>query len=424
MSRIQVRWRVYGVVTTLFSGLLAAHTVNAQGSPSQAAPQVVPPPTPPQPAGWEQSIALESLGALAAAREAMVAAYGPRPAVYAPCVRLAWLSWRLGMVEEALRLYARARGLDADQPEAPAGEALVRVAQGWAQVARGELPAARRNWEQVLATPQAPVSAREEARGGLQRIGYANEVAPELWGATIGATPGGSAASVLYVGVPVRVNAAHSLRVALRTVTGASARTADSAFFASQVELFVGGGVEVQNVAMEGVLFRLATQAAGRSGAGVSARLGGTQGLTLTGAAISTGRGSNLQLAPALFRWVTPRLSLSAGARLTSDSGVAMTSVLAGAAYRAPRVALELRGHAGRERWALDMGGPTLLSFLGATDAGGTGTLSVAVTPRLWVSAQGQAERLAPTAAGGGWYRSLAVGVRVVRADLAYGRRP
>lgn len=404
--------------------LAASCAVSSRGLSQATTTQAVPPPAPSQPAGWEQSIALESLGALDLARSALVAAYGPRPAVYAPCVRLAWLSWRLGMVDEALRLYARARALDPDQPEAPAGEALVRVAQGWAQVARGELPAARQNWEQVLASPQAPAASREEARGGLQRIGHANEVAPEVWGAAIGATPGGSAASVLYVGVPVRVNASHGFRVALRTVTGATSRTADSAFFGRQVELFVGGGVEVQNVAMEGVLFRLATAAAGRSGAGVSARLGGTQGVAITGAAIATGRGGNLQLAPTLYRWVTPRLALTAGTRLTSDSGVAMASALAGVAYRTPRVALELRGHAGPERWALDMGGPTLLSFLGETRAGGTGTLSLALTPQLWVSAQGQLERLAPTAAGGGWYRSLAVGVRVVRADLAYGRRP
>ena len=96
------------------------------------------------PYAWDISLALETAGDVRGARAVMNNYYGARPASYVPAVRLAWLNWQLGALDESIALYRRAWALDSAQQEAPSGLAMALTRRGYLALDRGDYPTARR----------------------------------------------------------------------------------------------------------------------------------------------------------------------------------------------------------------------------------------------------------------------------------------
>jgi hypothetical protein len=347
------------------------------------------------------------------ARAVMINHYGTRPAAYVPCVRLAWLNWQLGAVDESLALYRRAWTLDSTQQEAPSGLAMVLTRRGYLALDRGDYPTARRAWEEALV--HEPLS--QGAKEGLALVGRSDEIAPEVWFGHIAATQNTSSATVWYAALPVRVKPWLTLRGAYRSVGTPSSALNTTSFFGAQHELFAGAQVERGNTATDVVGFRLTNDLSASNGAAASVRIGGRVGATVMGSYAQTTSGSNIQLSPVAYRWVRPSLRLSVGARVTTDSALTGVSGLLGASWHGRQADVDVRVHAGTERWALDMAGPTILSFLSQTSGGGTVTASVPFETGATISVQAQMERYASSTRGNGWYSSIAVGIRFVPKD-------
>ena len=365
------------------------------------------------PYAWDLSLAFETAGEVRGARAVLVNRYGARPAEYAPCVRLAWLHLQLGDVTEAIALYRRARALDDSRTEAASGLALALTSVGYRALDRGDYPTARRSWEEALVHEPLIAAARQ----GLTLVGRSDEIAPEVWVGHISASQNASSSNVLYAALSVRVNPWLSLRGAFRAVGTPSAALNTVPFFGSQREMFGGVQVEHGRGAAEVVGFRLTNDLSSSNGSAASLRVGGRVGATMMASVIQTTGGSNIQVAPSVYRWVRPSVRLSVGARVTSDSALTGVSGLLGADWHGRQADVDVRVHAGTERWALDLAGPTILSFLAQTSGGGIVTGSVPFATGATVSVQAQMERIVSTALGDGWYRSVAIGMRFVPKD-------
>ncbi|MBL0172113.1 MAG: hypothetical protein IPP90_15585 [Gemmatimonadaceae bacterium] len=365
------------------------------------------------PYAWDLSLAFETAGDVRGARTVMVNRYGARPGSYVPCVRLAWLNLQLGDVTEAIALYRRARALDDSQTEAPAGLALALTRVGYLALERGDYPMARRSWEEALVHEPLNQSAKQ----GLTLVGRSDEIAPEVWIGHINASQNSSSSNVLYAALPVRVNPWLTLRAAFRSVGTPSAALNTVPFFGSQREMFGGVQVEHGRSATEVVGFRLTNDVSSSNGAAVGLRVGGRAGATMMASAIQTTAGSNIQVAPSAYRWVRPSLRLSLGTRVTRDSALTGVSGLLGATWHGRQADVDVRIHAGTERWAFDLAGPTILSFLAQTSGGGSVTGSVPFASGATLSVQAQMERIVSTSLGDGWYRSIAIGMRFVPKD-------
>lgn len=175
--------------------------------------------------------------------------------------------------------------------------------------------------------------------------------------------------------------------------------------------------MEHGRTATEVVGFRLTNDLSSSNGAAVGVRVGGRVGATVTGSVIQTTSGANLQIAPVAYRWVKPSLRLSVGTRVTSDSALTGVSGMLGASWHGRQADVDVRMHAGTERWALDLAGPTILSFLNQTSGGGIVTASVPFETGATISVQAQMERYASPTLGNGWYSSIAIGIRFVPKD-------
>ena len=346
----------------------------------------------------------------------MLMQYGARPAVYGPCVRVAWLRLQLGEYDESVAVYQRAMALDAMQYEARVGLSLALTGQGYRALNRGDYPAARRAWEEALV--HEPL--RTDAQRGLTMIGRTDEIAPELWVGRVSATQNSSATNVTYAQLPVRFTPWFSARGAVRRVSSPSSAPNTEAFFGSQTEFFGALQVERGPTATQLAAFHFRNLAASNTGGAAQWRVGGHQGFTLLGSFIQTDSGSNVQVSPVAFRWVSPTLKVSVGTRFTSDSALNGVSGLAGVTWIGKEATVDFRLHAGRERWAFDMAGPTVLSFLAETSAGATATASVPFGPELTFSLQAQLEKTKSDKLGSGRYTSISLGVRY--APLASNR--
>ncbi len=394
--------------TITWALLLCAGVANLAGA--QAPPET--PQAGPSPYAWSTSIALEQAGDLTQARSVMVASYGPRPTFYDPCVRLAWLNLLLRDAGEAIALYRRARQLEGALPEAGTGLASALTLAGYQALDRGDLSTARRSWEEALALN----SSAGDARHGLGLVGASSGITPEVWAAQIAASDSSSTAKVLYIQVPVRLSGSLAVRGAYRRVGSATAGLGTASFFGSQNEVFFGVGLERGITATDAVAFQLSNVLGTSRGAAIGWRLGGRRGALFTVSAIHRSDGWNVQVAPLAFAWLTPSFSIAAGVRMTHDPLVSAASALADVTFRLGQVTLDLRGHAGTERWAFDLAGPTILSFLANASRGTTFTTSAQLSSNLALFAQGQYESTASSAATG-WYGSAAVGMRLTPSN-------
>jgi hypothetical protein len=109
----------------------------------------------------------------------------------------------------------------------------------------------------------------------------------------------------------------------------------------------------------------------------------------------------NAQLRPALFYWPTPWLGMQAGARLTKDDRGDAVSANVGISLLLRPLAFHLRGHAGVERWAFELEGPSIASFDAQTTYGGSAALLWAIGKSLRLGLSVEGERLRDTGAIG-----------------------
>jgi hypothetical protein len=372
-------------------------------------------------AAWESSLALERTHEIAKARTVLLEAFGPTPATFYPCLRLAWLNLLLKDAAASTSLYRRAATLPGATAEARQGLVLALTQTGYQALARGNNGAARRAWEEALALD--PSAA--DARYGLDLVGRTNGATPELWVARMGATTGSSSGDIVYAQVPVRITSGINLRGAYRHIgwpTGGSTTmdpatgttTTTSAYFGTQDEVYGAVAVETGVATTEVTGFELWNADEHIPGFGAASRIGGTYGVSVMAVGMKRSSGWNVQVAPEAFAWLSPALAVSGGIRHTRDPLLSATSVLVGATVRHRSVEVDGGVHIGTERWAFGAAGPTVLSFADSTSAGGTATVSLALSKTWGVSVQGQVERLraVDTGAAAGTYSTVALGVR------------
>ncbi len=419
MSRHSIRTRrVFMALTILYAAAGAAHA--QEGAPIRL----------PQGAdAWVQSLAREAQGDINGARKLMLDTYGARPAVYDPCVRLAWLNFLLKDGAEAAILYRRARDLPGSLPEATVGLGLALTMRGYAELARGSFGDARASWQEALSID----AANADALQGNRLIGGTSGIVPEAWAAAISATKASSAAQVYYVQLPVRLSAHLGARVAFRRVASPSPLDT-SGVFAAQSEFFGGITNEIGRASIEVLGFILSGASPGTGttvkvpgpggpsrapassssttragGAAVSLRVGGSFGLTSTASIISHTGGTNVQLSPMAFVYLTPAVAIAGGVRFTRDSAFAGVSPMAALSVRRGRVTLDLGAHTGKEQRAFNATGPTILSFLDQTSGGFTATAGWQPVRALTLFAQAQVEQTKSS----GSFRSVGAGVRL-----------
>ena len=362
---------------------------------------------------WENSVLLESQGRRTEARDVMRAAFGKRPALYDPCVRLAWLSLQLADYPEAIALYRRARELAGALPEASTGLAYALVGEGYAAVSRGALADARRAFAEAHTVDRTVTSARD----GIVLVGASLQMAPEVWTGTINAERNASSAKIFYAHMPVQITPDWGVRVAYRSVNSPGSTVSTTSFFGTQTEKYAALVYDEGPTTWQVVGFQMSNVLGSTTGGALGVRYGGGTGVTLALSAMSRPGATNQQAIPMLFHWFSPKVYAAVGTRLTSDSGQTRVSGLIDLALIQGPVQLDVRAHAGNERSAIDLAGPTILSFGAGTSGGGALTAQYKISTMWHVFAQGQYERLAVPATDGAWYRSLSVGVRLTMTD-------
>ena len=400
------RWRRIrvGVATGAVTLAAAASLMRAQSPAASATPTAARAPATP----WDSSVALEGRNAFAPARQVLINAYGEQSDFYDVSIRVAWLTLRLREGREAVAHYRRARAMPAGGAEATEGLAMALTLDGYQQLDRGDLPSARRDFDEALALGESS----GDARAGLGLTGPLTGYSADLWLAQLSASPGASVAQAIYLAVPVRINPSLSVRGAFRHVGSPRSDSVSVAVFGTQSEFFAGVTFEQGITATELMAFGFSNTLISTTGFAASTRVGGARGATLTASFMSRPGGTNIQVAPSVYAFVTPALSLGAGVRFTSDSGTSATSALVGGSVRLGALRLAAQAHVGTERSAFDIAGPTVLSFFSNTSAGGSVTASYPLGA-FTLQAQVQGERLTTaTGANGGHYLSFGVGVR------------
>lgn len=381
---------------------LAIATLIAAGARVSAAQEVA---TAATTQAWTASLAAESTGDVRHARAIMVTAFGEHPDTYAPCVRLAWLSLQLNRGREAAELYRRARQLPGALLEATQGLTLALARAGYEELDRGNIPSARRHWQEALRLD----ASQADALAGLDLVGPSASLTPEVWGGHVTSTSNASSANVLYVQVPARINDHVSVRGVFRSALSPGAARGTTSAFESQQEFFGGATVEQGVAAVEVIGLRLHASSGDTTGGVASLRVGGRAGVTLTASGLNNATGWNTQFMPEAFVWVSPTLALAGGLRVTTATSTTTVSGIAGATVNAGALRFDIAGHAGTERSALTVAGPTILSFANDTTAGGSVTAAYRVDRSTTVFAQLQFEQLSASA---GRYMSLAGGIR------------
>ena len=373
-------------------GLHAQQPTTTVASPAQAA--------------WDASLTLEARGDVRGARQTLIDAFGADPAAYAPCVRIAWLTYRLGDAAEAVRHYRRARALPGALSEATYGLSLALVSAGYADLARGALGQARAEWTEALTID----ASNEEALAGIAIVGPATGVSGDLWLATISASPTGSTSSaqVYYAQLAVRAASDLAFRASVRQVASPSF-TGPVPSFASQTEFFVGVAKDVGIATVEGIGMVLSATGRVNAGGAATVRAGGSVGVTAVASVLSRTGGANVQLTPMVFAYLGGRVAVAAGARITSDSAFQAVSPTVALSARGGAFTFDAAAHAGREQWAFNPAGPTVLSIFNITTSGATATLGWQANHRVALFAQAQVEQLD----GGGTFQGFSLGLRI-----------
>ncbi|MCU0690022.1 MAG: tetratricopeptide repeat protein [Polyangiaceae bacterium] len=378
--------------------------------------------------GWTRSVELERAGDITTARELLLRAWGPSPDSYEVTVRLAWLSLRLGDSDRAIAWYQRAMTLPGAGPEAKHGLASATVQRGFAQLRDGNRNAAREDFRATLA--MEPDHA--EALHGLDLVGPASHVDPELWlGVLHHSLPNHTWTSgAAFAHVPWQLNDQLRLRFAYRYVGtnveqqllsqppssrgpgGRRPTTGVETTIVHQHELYAGMGFTTRYLDAEGLgiaVFPPEQDVA--LGVGTSLRLGTRFGLVADAAALHRTQSWNRQLAPGLYVWPWPAVGLAAGFRYTSDHVDNSISGWAGLSVASARTELHLHGHLGTERWAFSAAQPAIF----AIDAEATAGFDTAVLlplGRSWrLGLQAQFERLRQDDQDGS-YMGASVGLR------------
>jgi hypothetical protein len=393
----------WGMRCALFAGLIIIGSAPRLGAAAQAQDRLAD--------AWTQSTTLEAAGDVRKARAVMVEAFGALPDRYDACMRIAALSVRLHEAASAVTVYRHARQLPGAGEGAAEGLVSALTTAGYDALDRGDLGAARREWQEAIAIDPAAVDARR----GLDLVGPSRGGAVEAWAGRLSAP--GASAEVVYVNVPFRLNDQVSVRGAYRQVGGATAGKAGvTPFFGSQHEFYGGVTVERGIASTEVVAFGLQSTIEHIGGVAASTRIGGRYGMTFTVAGIHEAAGWNTQVMPQAFIWPVPWLVLDAGVRITRDPSVSATNATVGGALRLPALTIDAQAHLGTERLAFGMAGPSVMSFAASTTGGATVTAVVPVSKPLTLYAQVQVEQLGTKtgAAASGHYLGVAAGVRWV----------
>jgi len=370
---------------------------------------------------WDRSIALENANDLVQAKAVLLQAYGPDPPYYWVTLRLGWLSLRMRQADDALRFYRRAP----TRPDAPAatnwdatvGLSMALTLAGYQALDRGDLPTARRSWQDALRL--APNSA--DARRGLDLVGPSRGAAPEVWAGYLSDSGSSSSASALFLQLPYRVNDRVSVRAAFRRISAASSTDASStssstaaeSLFGTQSEAYGALSFERGIAAAEGMALVLHNSVETVPGVALGLRAGGRYGVTATVSGLQRTEGWNSQVIAQGFVWPASWLALAGGARITRDPAGNSTSAVLGATLRRGAAQVDVQGHAGSETWAFSMAAPMVMSFAASTTSGATATASFGAGRQWVVCVQLQLERLPATStAAAGWYSGMAAGVR------------
>ena len=375
----------------------------------------------PRAGAWDRSVALETKGELAAAEREMVREWGEQSDSYWVGLRRAYLALLQQRYQEARSRYRSLR----ERPEAEGDQDVVRglasatAGCGWTLAAQGSVTDARAAFrEALLLDPN-----NESAKLGLDQVPTLPIVEPEVWSGLVTQALGMNHYQgwVLYGHVPVRLTDLLVLRVAGRYVSfSESSRGSPWAFGPSGKatwslnEQYLGLAYPARSLGGDLVVAR-ADSSLGPAilGAAGRLRLGSTWGFLIEGAVLHARNvAANAQVRPMLFAYLGKYLGLQAGTRLTFDDRGNGASASAGASILVAPVAIHLQGHAGRERWAVGLAGPSVLSFNVTTSYGGGVTLIWDVIRELRLAVQAEGERLQQEGARG-VYGSFSGGIQV-----------
>jgi hypothetical protein len=345
---------------------------------------------------WNRSVAAEVAGDLTVADDILVEAWGEDGGNYYVRLRRAYLALLQGRFSQAEARYAALQGT-------PEGETDPDVVAG--------LRAAK-----TRTLPEGIHAADPLARSN-----------PEIWGAFVGQTLGGSRylGGAIFAHVPVRITPEIRLHAAGRYVryqrqgggspwafSNAGGRTV------SVSDLFLGADYQRRWWGLDAVgAYEKLTGDSAIVGGGVRARGGDRAGVIVDGSVLaSSGNTTNCQVVPMAFVWPTNEVGLRAGARLTFDDRQS-ASALAGASLFFRGHALHLDGHLGNERSALNPTTFSLMNLSADATLGGTLTLVLRIVPTLRLLFQTQGERLKKEGAEGAYF-AVSVGVDVSLGSL------
>lgn len=358
---------------------------------------------------WDRSVEREKAGDLAGAREVLLEAFGASPEGYEVTVRLAWLSLQMGDSDRAIGWYERAISLEGAGPEARQGLASAHEQRGFGRLDRADRAGARQDFGAALDIDPK----REDARRGLDLVGPASRVDPEVWlGLLRQNLPGDSyTAGAVFIHVPWQLEDHLTLRLAYRYVgsednqpsqppspesPGPGRQSAGSGLsLVHHHELYAGGGVKSAYVDAEllGIgVFPSDEDAA--PGAGLRLRAGSSFGVLVEAAALHRERGWNQQVVPGLYFWPSPFVGLAAGMRYTMDDVGKDPSGWLGLSLARDRTEFHVRGHLGTERWPFSASEPSILSIDPETTAGAKAALLLPLSPTWQLGIQAQFEKL------------------------------
>jgi hypothetical protein len=332
---------------------------------------------------WDRSVAREVAGDLVEAERIMVEGWGASTDNYWVSLRLAYLALLQGRYHEAAQRYQALRS----RPEAEFDADVVEGHRSATTAARAK---------QTL------------------------PVAPELWGILTSNSLGmyqyrGWGA---YLHVPVRLTERVVVRAAGRFIAASRTSARSPWAFSSRDdswtlnEEYLGVAWNSPSVGFEAGGARSATSdEAALLGGGAGLRAGRTWGGTLQASFLrKSGLASNWQLLPRAFVWPSPHLGLQAGGRATLDGrGNSLSGSLGLSTIWQP-VALYLQAFLGRERWAFDFEGPSIMSFDSESTYGGTVTATWTAAANLRFALQGDGARLHEDSAWGSYW-SLSLGI-------------
>jgi hypothetical protein len=328
-------------------------------------------------------VAREVAGDLSEAEQIMLRGWGPEPDNYWVGLRLAYLALLQGRYREAADRYAPLQS----RPEA-------------------ELDA------DVVKGHQSAIAASQEKQKPA--------LSPELWAISTSSSLGrfryrgwGG-----YAGLPVRLDEHIVVRVAGRflAISPTSPRSpwafssADKAWILN--EQYLGLAWNTERLGAEASVARSATtDEAAILGGAAGLRAGSAWGGLLQASYLrKSGVANNVQLWPRFFVWPSEHFGIHAGGRTTIDSrGTSISGTVGSSAVWTP-FALDIRCFMGRERWAFEFDGPTILSFDSESTYGGALTAVWAATRNVRLALQTEGARLHQDSAWGNYW-SISLGV-------------